>query len=360
MAVTHAFVSAVPDSGDPDEVSSSEWNAAHDVDLDAADVGAEPAGTVAAHEAAGNPHPTYETSAEAQAKVDTHAGAADPHTGYQKESEKGAPSGYASLGADGLVPDSELPDPPGSGAHDASAISFTPAGTIAATNVQAAIEEVATEGGGGGGGGAPTDAQYVTLAANGTLTDERVLTPGIGLDLTDAGAGAAATLDVDPSEIAAVAGSGVPIVKRKSANETVNNSVTLQNDDHLFWSAAANEVWFFRAMLLVNAASASMDVKFQWTFPAGTTMLWGGEGIGSDAGTGWGSRAVGQSVVALATESANQNFGTLAGTTGVALDGMVRVGGTPGTIQLQWAQATAEAADLILLQDSIVLAYRIA
>ena len=35
-------------------------------------------------------------------------------------------------------------------AHDASAISFTPAGSIAATNVQAAIEEVAAEGGGGG------------------------------------------------------------------------------------------------------------------------------------------------------------------------------------------------------------------
>lgn len=35
-----------------------------------------------------------------------------------------------------------------SDAHDASAISFTPAGTIAATDVQAAIEEVASEAGG--------------------------------------------------------------------------------------------------------------------------------------------------------------------------------------------------------------------
>lgn len=35
-------------------------------------------------------------------------------------------------------------------AHDASAISFTPAGSIAATTVQAAIEEVAAEAGGGG------------------------------------------------------------------------------------------------------------------------------------------------------------------------------------------------------------------
>jgi len=37
------------------------------------------------------------------------------------------------------------------GAHAASAIAFTPAGTIAATNMQAALEEVASEGGGGSG-----------------------------------------------------------------------------------------------------------------------------------------------------------------------------------------------------------------
>ena len=38
-------------------------------------------------------------------------------------------------------------------AHDASAISFAPTGTVAATDVQAAIVELSLEGGGGGGGG---------------------------------------------------------------------------------------------------------------------------------------------------------------------------------------------------------------
>ena len=45
-------------------------------------------------------------------------------------------------------------------------------------------------------GGAPTNAQYVTLAVDGTLTDERVLTAGDALDLTDGGAGSNVTLDV--------------------------------------------------------------------------------------------------------------------------------------------------------------------
>ena len=49
---------------------------------------------------------------------------------------------------------------------------------------------------GGAGGGAPTDAQYITLATNGTLSDERVLTAGTGISITDGGAGGAATVAI--------------------------------------------------------------------------------------------------------------------------------------------------------------------
>jgi hypothetical protein len=54
----------------------------------------------------------------------------------------------------------------------------------------------------GGSGGAPTDAQYVTLATNGTLTGERVLTAGSGITITDGGAGSTVT-------VAASGGSGL-------------------------------------------------------------------------------------------------------------------------------------------------------
>lgn len=55
--------------------------------------------------------------------------------------------------------------------------------------------------GGGGGGGAPTSSQYVTLATDATLTAERVLTAGHGVDLVDAGAGSTITVDVDETEL---------------------------------------------------------------------------------------------------------------------------------------------------------------
>lgn len=51
-----------------------------------------------------------------------------------------------------------------------------------------------TEGGtAGGGGGAPTSAAYLTLAFDGTLSNERLFTPGDGLVAVDGGANAAYT-----------------------------------------------------------------------------------------------------------------------------------------------------------------------
>lgn len=47
---------------------------------------------------------------------------------------------------------------------------------------------------GGGGGGAPTDATYLTLSTNATLTNERTLAVGSTMVLSDAGAGGAATI----------------------------------------------------------------------------------------------------------------------------------------------------------------------
>lgn len=54
----------------------------------------------------------------------------------------------------------------------------------------------------GGGGGAPTNAQYVVLASNGTLTNERTLTAGTGIMITDGGANSTVT-------ISATGGSGL-------------------------------------------------------------------------------------------------------------------------------------------------------
>jgi len=56
---------------------------------------------------------------------------------------------------------------------------------------------------GGGGGGAPTNATYVTLSTNATLTNERVLTAGTGISITDGGANAPVTVGLTNTAVAA-------------------------------------------------------------------------------------------------------------------------------------------------------------
>jgi len=77
---------------------------------------------------------------------------------------------------------------------------------------------------------APVDAQYVTLATNGTLTAERVLTAGTVMDVTDAGAGSTVTLDWDSTELGTTTfGSGAGIVWTYNASAGTDPAITFGN-----------------------------------------------------------------------------------------------------------------------------------
>lgn len=89
-------------SGDADD-HIADTTAAHV----ASAIGFTPAGGIAATDVQG-------AIVEDAADLAAHAAAADPHTAYQRESEKGVALGYASLGADGLVPQDQL----GTGTQD--------------------------------------------------------------------------------------------------------------------------------------------------------------------------------------------------------------------------------------------------
>lgn len=66
--------------------------------------------------------------------------------------------------------------------------------------------------GGGGGGGAPTGAEYVVMALNGSLTNERKLTAGSRITITDGGAGGNVTIAADASPVTSlVAGSNITL-----------------------------------------------------------------------------------------------------------------------------------------------------
>ena len=158
----------------------------------------------------------------------------------------------------------------------------------------------------------------------------------------------AANNEIDVTIASSGGGSG-PTIVRKTANETVNNSSVLQNDDHLLKALAANEVWLFEAVLWYTSG-ATPDIKLAWTVPAGATLAWSTLNGVNAAGASWEGGA------AESTSGTARDFASGAGTRLTHVVGYVANGATAGNLQLQWAQNTANASDTIMLANSILRA----
>lgn len=131
---------------------------------------------------------------------------------------------------------------------------------------------------------------------------------------------------------------------RKATTETVNNSTTLQNDDELLASLAANEIVFFEVRLRINS-SPTPDIKFAFTVPTGATL-------------GWGEYSTGTSPEE-STSGDPQVFTTSGSDEMLQLSGYVANGANTGNLQLQWAQQTANASDTNVYANSIMLVWRV-
>ena len=139
------------------------------------------------------------------------------------------------------------------------------------------------------------------------------------------------------------------LTKIKAADETVNNSATLQNDDDLVFAVAANEEWVIELLILFGY-DPSGDLKWKFSVPAGCGI----DGIYFDGLTGSGT--LGQFFV----ESDTEIFNAASGSSGqLFIRALVRVGGTAGNVQLQWAQNSAHASNLTFKKASTLLARRI-
>lgn len=136
-----------------------------------------------------------------------------------------------------------------------------------------------------------------------------------------------------------------PLSVLKTADETVNNSTTMQNDDQLLISVEANITYDFFLRLIVNT-NATADFKMQFTGPAGATMS-------TQAYTGSNP-----DTAASALQGPTNNLTTVAAFSGVAADqvliiqGFLAVSATAGTLQLQWAQNTLNVSNTSVKANS--------
>lgn len=144
-------------------------------------------------------------------------------------------------------------------------------------------------------------------------------------------------------------GIGWDTIIRKTANETVNASTTLQNDDHLLYALAASEVAEAECVIWY-ASGTTPDLKVAFTVPSGDIFVqWTGTNA-SDAVLGGGVTAGSGTTRDLqggGPSATDPNRCAIARI-------LVRNGATPGNLQLQWAQNTSNASDSIVFANSLL------
>jgi hypothetical protein len=122
---------------------------------------------------------------------------------------------------------------------------------------------------------------------------------------------------------------GVQVIT-KTADETVNNSTTLQSDNHLYFTNSAAGAWYLVKMFLRVLSNATPDFKYAFTVPSGTGI--------------WSLPAY--NTIGVFTDlTSPQTLSTNGSSQGIWLNILVTCGSTLGDIQLQWAQNTANASD---------------
>jgi len=145
---------------------------------------------------------------------------------------------------------------------------------------------------------------------------------------------------------------------RKTADESVTSSATLQNDDHLLYAIPATGTYVFEIHLLaLSAANAAGDLQVGFTFPTGTFYL---NGYGPDVSLASGSVSTGAWGAAPITSGvAALSFGLSTTSNGIYLHGLFIATAT-GTVQFQWSQSGSNASASTLKTGSHMLVRQVA
>lgn len=144
------------------------------------------------------------------------------------------------------------------------------------------------------------------------------------------------------------------LIVRKTADESLSASTTLQDDNDLVLALAANEVWLVHYALRYSSPTAA-DLKVAFTFPSGGEIEFHSShktSTGASDDLDW---------LGTTTPTASQSFGSITTSVQFArIDGLFVNGGTAGNLTLQWAQVTSDAGSTIMKAHSTLWAVKLA
>lgn len=139
---------------------------------------------------------------------------------------------------------------------------------------------------------------------------------------------------------------------RKTANESVTSSTTMQDDDQLLFPIGTNEVWQAEFVVFVAGGDVAGDIRVGVAGPAGSTVKQGTLGLVTGVTNHEGDvKAYGGGPV---------NIGISTTETVILILVTVVNGATAGNVVLQWAQTAASATATTVQANSCVSPRRIA
>lgn len=137
---------------------------------------------------------------------------------------------------------------------------------------------------------------------------------------------------------------------RKTADESLSSTTTLQNDDALLWAVRTGAVYIMHLWVLYNSGTTP-DFKLGFSVPAGTTMAWGW--FGSDPTP---------AVVNAGpySESSSTAAGGIGANQWLHAHGFITTAGTAGNVNFQWAQNTSDGTSTTVRAGSYGYLARVA
>jgi hypothetical protein len=118
----------------------------------------------------------------------------------------------------------------------------------------------------------------------------------------------------------------------------------------------ASATYMLDGLISYNCGGTVGDLKLGWSgVPAGTVGFWTAPGLGSGQSADPGTIRVNAATLAAAI-----GLGGLATDTAVRINAVFVVSITPGTVNLQYAQNTSDAATTLLRAHSLLVATRVA
>ncbi len=145
---------------------------------------------------------------------------------------------------------------------------------------------------------------------------------------------------------------------RKTADESVTSSTTIQDDDHLFFTPILNTNYWI-TMFVIYEADAAYDLKISWSVPTGSTFDYVSDAIGSGATTSAVFDVSRSAQIAPAGGTPSPG-GIGAGKWATFLvRGVFKMGPNAGLFRFRWAQLASGAVPTIVHANSCLIARRL-